>query len=149
MNEKDVRRWLKVAMGSDVVWTEPSIGSTVGKPDAELCVAGSWLPVELKFAEIKKNRFIVKMRPAQIRYHFMAHRNGMKTAIMVGVERQGNLEVYVMSGRFVKELLVPVLIKDWIGSSIDEPQEVKRRIIQTLSADWFWTETKWERSRHI
>lgn len=82
-DEKDLRKWLRAELPENQIkWIEPARGSSIGFPDVVISKGTMSWPVELKHWKFSTKGLMCKMRPAQIRYHIMAHRNGQRTAIL-------------------------------------------------------------------
>lgn len=145
-NEKRLRIWLKDAMGFDVLWVEPTLGSTVGMPDTVLKVYDSHVPVELKWCKKTKTRarpeitrWSVEIRPAQLRYHTMAHRRGSKTAIMIAMEVGSCFHVWLLPGKHCRSLHpVDPQIATMVATSQDRIEYCRDRICKVLSSKEFW-----------
>src|SRR5689334_5314976 len=104
--ELTLRKWIKDLMGHRLEWVEPTMGSSVGIPDALIAMPDKTkLPVELKLWRYTQRGFQCKMRPAQIRYHYMTwYRKKGKTAICFAVESKisaGVFHIYVLNGKDV------------------------------------------------
>jgi hypothetical protein len=80
--EAALRDFLRKLMPKKLEWIEPTRGSTVGLPDVNISHGNMSVPTELKHWEWKRKGLYHPMRPAQIRYHTLAYRDGKKTAIM-------------------------------------------------------------------
>lgn len=96
---------MKEVLGDSLHWVEPGRGYSVGVPDCEVRLPDYRLiPVELKLWEFKTKGLECKMRPAQIRYHFMhAHKNKGPTAICYLVKIDELWKVYLLNGRYVPQ----------------------------------------------
>lgn len=142
MDEDTLRRRLKRVMGKDVEWIEPAWGSTVGRPDCDLLFDEVRYPVELKLWKLTKFGIKCEMRPAQIRYHIMSAKKGLKTAIMFGLPIIGSANeyyVYMTPGRSCPKDNYEV-IKDMflIGTNAQLEKDMKKRIKETLQDERFW-----------
>ena len=105
MFEVDLRRWLKKVWGlpRGILWIEPGRGSSVGVPDVMLDVFGTeyWLPIELKIGSMGKlgDKRVIKVRPAQRRFHRIAYEEGRRTAFMIlAQDKNEGWLVYVAPG---------------------------------------------------
>lgn len=106
MHEVKLRYWMKELLGDDLSWVEPTRGSIIGRPDALVTMPDKTkLPIELKIWKITKKGLECKMRPAQIRYHYMSWlKKREKTAICYAVDCpiDGWL-IFVLNGRYVPQ----------------------------------------------
>lgn len=135
MNETDLRSWLRKAMKDDVIdWIEPSLGSTLGAPDANIDVDGYMFPVELKWGKELKGRLIIKMRPAQIRYHTIARKKKRKTAIMIGYANGSSFTVEMVSNAWL-DRMEP---RYHIAHGYEDVSLARQRIRQCLTDKDFW-----------
>ena len=98
-----LRDWLRSTMGdvSNIDWVEPSRGSSVGLPDCNLRFGNVTIPVELKAWKVIKGQIKGEMRPAQIRYHFMAAREKRRTAILYSIPSAVGFDVFLLPGKYV------------------------------------------------
>lgn len=105
MLETHLRGWVKDVLGDLLSWVEPGRGVSVGVPDALVQLPDkSKIPVELKLWEVKSKGLECKMRPAQIRYHFMhSHKKQGPTAICYLVAIENEWKVFVLHGRDVPQ----------------------------------------------
>jgi len=103
MLETDLRIWLKELLGDSLEWVEPGRGVGAGVPDCKIMLPDNrLLPVELKLWVYRRDGLECKMRPAQIRYHFMtAHRGKGPTAIIYLVLDADDWKVFLLNGRDV------------------------------------------------
>lgn len=85
--EKELRNWLAAVYPERVRWVEPTRGSSVGLPDAEVDLYAGWkLPLELKSCyrlAMQGDTVNMRVRPAQRRYHILAKQNNQKTAFLL------------------------------------------------------------------
>ncbi len=131
-----LRDWLRQTMGGvrDIKWIEPARGSSVGLPDCELSFGNVTIPVELKAWELSKGVIQGKMRPAQIRYHFMAAREKKRTAILFNLPSD---MIYLLPGRYVPmaDRKVDMGKTVWMGNMNDHHYNLLSR---TLLGKSFW-----------
>jgi len=143
VNETTLRNKIKSIMGKDILWVEPSFGSTVGLPDCELRFDGKTFPVELKFWKVTRFGLKCELRPAQIRYHVVSARTKIKTAILFAYALAGSESDYVMyllSNRKCPKENYAVKIEqaEFIGYRSDDARIMKRRIQNILDNEGFW-----------
>lgn len=105
MLETDLRIWMKEVLGDDLDWVEPGRGIGAGRPDCEVKLPDKRsLPVELKLWELKRKGIEAKMRPAQIRYHYMtAHRKKGPTAIVYMIKLNDLWQIFLLNGKDVPQ----------------------------------------------
>lgn len=94
MNEKNLRRLVKKVFKDNVEWVEQARGSTVGMPDCILNFDGHTIPVELKYWKRTRKGLKTVMRPAQIRYHKMAVKKNVRTAILFAEDIYGSVNEF-------------------------------------------------------
>ena len=91
--ESDVRRWVRTQKGVKVRWVEPSMGSTIGTPDAwfHIYVAGQCWPttvwVELKLADLDDGNVRFTVRPEQKRTIRALKSEGGVVFILAGIRK--------------------------------------------------------------
>ena len=146
--EKLLRYWLLEVMGTSgqVQWVEPAFGSTVGLPDALVKISNVRIPVELKFWDqtSRERRIKAKMRPAQIRYHVMAARNGEQTAILYTLKKLGDVEadfdVFLLCGKYCplndRDLATTKAVH--IGTKHGNKIIERKLFINTMLSSSFW-----------
>jgi hypothetical protein len=157
MSEKLLRAWVQEVMGPDVTWVEPSRGATPGLPDAQFHIDGVIFPVELKWWWLRSRnrgrlpgRILHDMRPAQIRYHIMSARKGIKTAIMFVAHAHDSTKtlVYLVAGKYcpkpehlklpMSESFTCTAPKKAAGFFGEKPSIAKARIKAVLQSKEFW-----------
>lgn len=96
-SESQVRRWIAV-LGLNTRWTEPNRGGSVGSPDVTVSIQDKNYELELKVWErLKRNqRLKAVMEPTQVRYHYVKHRDGGNTLLIIG--EQGTDLIWVLPG---------------------------------------------------
>lgn len=120
--ERDLRQRLRDEWaGPELAWVENGRGGTVGLPDVfvPLLSPRLYLPVELKVWDIVVGRIKFEARPAQLRFHKLTARNGMRSAF-VALLIDGS--VIAVPGKFMPDVNYPFEIpKVWrIEKSLDE-----------------------------
>lgn len=84
LNEKSVRNWLRFRFAArELEWVEPTWGSRTGLPDVNLNLIDEKLPLELKCWDETRRGVRHEVRPSQIRYHWLEHRAGRRSAFLV------------------------------------------------------------------
>lgn len=139
LNESNVRTWLKKAWVTNLQWIEPGHGASVGLPDVLLPLPDYQLPLELKFWQRTRKGIRCDIRPSQRRYHIMAHRNGYRTAFLVGMVLDAQLTLHAFPGLACPLEAYPQKLKLWrVASSADPLEASKQKLIALLENDRFW-----------
>lgn len=142
--EGSLRNYLREALKKRINWIEPTRGSSVGVPDTTIDVGAVSIPVELKFWEWRKKGLYHPMRPAQIRYHVMAHKAGKKTAILFATpDEHVGFHIYMLPNKYCPQddygldtvrhnLFV-------IGTEKANKELVGREIVRLLKSSNWWS----------
>lgn len=143
LHESDLRDFIRSAFGSDVYWVEQSVGSSVGSPDAEIKIENERVPVELKVWEKNRNGWRCPVRPSQRRYHLIAARKKLKSALCILMidKRAAWSYVYLLAGAQCPVVIYPEVNKMilWPIGEIDlRPDQANKMISETLKNKLFW-----------
>lgn len=148
LNESNLRGWLRGRFSaSELEWVEPTFGSSFGLPDVRINLLGDKLPVELKCWD--ETRFGVRhsIRPAQIRYHWLEHRAGRRSAFLVLVrgKKFGVPRIVAFSGEHASPDPYPDDVS-WmhdVGGFLElatkrQKEQERERLLWLLKSNDFW-----------
>lgn len=130
-SEKDLREWVRLALGDEVSWVEPAFGSTPGLPDLMLHLRGGGVIfVELKLASFinaKQDLVEYSLTPEQRHQIPLIMAKGSVVCILVAVKNTADI--------FLVECKTNYILKSErfdIGNGIDHPWFIDRRKPETL-----------------
>lgn len=140
--EAALRDFLRKLMPNKLEWIEPTRGSSVGIPDVNISFGDLRIPVELKHWEWKRKGLYHPMRPAQIRYHTLAYRDGKKSAIMFSVpEEHLGFHVYMIPNKLCPKDDYGLNAMDltMIGNPKARPDLMVRAIMDCFKSSNWWS----------